>query len=110
MSCAGDSDARYGDHPCKKGDLTMLKLGKPMGLILCGYLAWTVPVAANAVTDWNAIAVAAVSAGRPGAPGGVDLALIQAAVHDAVQAIDGRFQPYHVKISGASGSASAAAA
>jgi hypothetical protein len=88
----------------------VLKLGKPMGLILCGYLAWTVPVAADAVTDWNATAVAAVTLGRPGGPGAVDMALVQAAVHDAVQAIEGRFQPYHVKISGAPGSPAAAVA
>ena len=66
---------------------------------------------ADAVTDWNAIAVPAV-AGRtcPGPIGIVDLALVHAAVHDAVQAIEGRFQPYHVKISGAAGSPAAAAA
>jgi hypothetical protein len=98
------------DRSRKKGELTMLKPTKLIGLILGGYLAWTVPVAADAVSDWNVIAVAAVSTGRPGAPGGVDLALIQAAVHDAVQAIDGRFQPYYVKISGAPGSPAAAAA
>jgi hypothetical protein len=90
----------------------MIKLRRLASLIVCGCLAWTVPAAADAVTDWNAIALPAVAAGRPGpGPSGIlDLALVQAAVHDAVQAIDGRFQPYHVKISGASGSPAAAAA
>ena len=89
----------------------MTTLHRLAGLIVCGWLIWAAePAVADAVTDWNAITVDAVSAGRPGAPGAVDLALVQAAVHDAVQAIDGRFQPYYVKISGAPGSPAAAAA
>ncbi len=89
----------------------MIKLRRLAGLILCGCLSWPAePANADAVTDWNAIAVLAVASGRPGPIGIVDLALVHAAVHDAVQAIEGRFQPYHVKISGAPGSPAAAAA
>ena len=89
----------------------MIKLRRLAGLILCGCLSWAAePANADAVTDWNAIAVSAVASGRPGPIGIVDLALVHAAVHDAVQAIEGRFQPYHVKISGAPGSPAAAAA
>ena len=88
----------------------MIKLRRLASLVVCGSLAWTVPVAADAVADWNATAVAAVTLGRPGGPGALDMALVQAAVHDAVQAIEGRFQPYHVKISGAPGSPAAAVA
>jgi hypothetical protein len=40
----------------------------------------------------------------------LDIALVQVAVHDAVQAIDRRFEPYHVEIKGAKGSRSAAVA
>src|SRR6185436_3891217 len=80
------------------------------GLIVCGALSWTGPVAADAVTDWNEIAMNAVTVGRPGAPGTLDMALVQVAVHDAVQAIEGRFEPYHVEIKGAKGSRSAAVA
>ena len=47
---------------------------------------------------------------RPGPVVFLDLAIVQAAVHDAVQAIDRRFEPYHVEIPGASGSPEAAAA
>ena len=81
-------------------------------LIVCGNLYLGSPglARADAVTDWNAITVPAVGSGRPGAVGNLDIALVQAAVHDAVQAIDGRFEPYHVKISGATGSKAAAAA
>src|SRR5688572_16074472 len=38
------------------------------------------------------------------------MAIVQAAVYDAVQAIDRRFEPYHVEIPGASGSPEVAAA
>ena len=39
---------------------------------------------ADAVTHWNEIAVRAATIGRPGPPGLIDLAVVQAAVHDAV--------------------------
>lgn len=67
----------------------------------------------DAATDWNAIAVQSLLAAGPARPGQIvflDLAIVQVAVHDAVQAIDRRFEPYHVKIKGASGSPEAAAA
>jgi hypothetical protein len=68
---------------------------------------------ADAVSDWNAITVQTITiAGtlRPGATGVLDIAVVQAAVYDAVQAIDRRFKPYIVEIPGASGSPTAAAA
>ena len=68
---------------------------------------------ADAVVDWNDIAVQALVAAVPPRPRPVsflDIAIVQAAVYDAVQAIDKRFQPYHAEISGASGSPEAAAA
>ena len=79
-------------------------------LTLIGCLLRPSSTVADAVTDWNAISVPVVQAGRPGGIGFVDFALVQAAVHDAVQAIEGRFEPYHVKISGVSGSPAAAVA
>lgn len=66
---------------------------------------------ADAVTDWNAIAVqTTVTAGRPGPTGVLDVAMVQAAVYDAVQAIVREYKPYHTTIPGASGSPVAAAA
>src|SRR5262245_35203112 len=68
---------------------------------------------ADAVADWNAIAVQTISAATPALPATVsflDMAIVQAAVYDAVQAIDKRFKPYHVEIPGASGSPEAATA
>jgi hypothetical protein len=78
-------------------------------LSVCGWLA-AGPACGDAVTDWNEIAQQAIVAGRPGPIGAVDSALVQVAVHDAVQAIDKRFEPYHVDVKGAKGSRSAAAA
>jgi hypothetical protein len=91
---------------------TVCKIRIIASLIVCGCLiARAERAVANAVTDWNEISVPRVFQGRPGgAIGFVDLALVQAAVHDAVQAIEGQFEPYHVKISGASGSPAAAVA
>jgi len=84
----------------------------------------TVPASASAdaVADWNAIAVQATTTAcpaptcvpaipaRPGATGVLDVAMVQAAVYDAVQAIEKGFKPYHVEIPGASGSPAAATA
>ncbi len=79
-------------------------------VILSGLLGWTAPVAADAVLDWNEITMAAVTAGRPGPVGTLDMALVQVAVHDAVQAIERRYEPYHAEVKGAKGSRSAAVA
>src|SRR5262245_24898963 len=68
---------------------------------------------ADAVTDWNAIAIQTISAEMPARPvpvAFIDMAMVHAAVYDAVQAIDRRFKPYHMEIPGASGSPEAAAA
>jgi hypothetical protein len=56
------------------------------------------PVRADSVADWNEITVAAVTAGRPGPIGVVDIALVQVAVHDAVQAMDRQYEPYFAEI------------
>jgi hypothetical protein len=84
------------------------------GVILCGVLAAAAPALADAVTgavvDWNRITVDAVTAGRPGPIGIVDIALVQVAVHDAVQAIEKRYEPYHFEVERAWGNRSAAVA
>jgi len=68
----------------------------------------------DAATAWHNIAVQALAAASPARPNPIpflDLAVVQVAVHDAVQAIDRRYRPYHVTLpSGASGSPEAAAA
>lgn len=70
--------------------------------------------AADAIVEWNAItnqAIAtAITAGRPGPATFMDFAVVHLAMHDAVQAIEGKFQPYETRIPNATGSAPAAAA
>ena len=70
------------------------------GFMLVGLLSGAAPALADAVTDWNEITVQATTLGRPGPIGIVDIALVQVAVHDAVQAIDRQFEPYHAEIAG----------
>jgi hypothetical protein len=53
----------------------------------------------DAATAWHNIAVQALVAASPARPNPIpflDLAVVQVAIHDAVQAIDRRFTPYHV--------------
>lgn len=78
------------------------------------------PAFADAVTDWNAITLLFVQGGpgtppnppvgRAGPPGLLDIALVQAAVHDAVQAIEDRYEPYAYRNPDAFGVGSPAAA
>jgi hypothetical protein len=96
---------------------TMTKLLGLKTLIVCMCLSWAVLARADAVTDWNAITIQTIVSAmvngvpaRPGATGLLDSAIVQAAVYDAVVAIDGRFKPYHVQIPGASGLPAAATA
>ncbi len=92
--------------------MTKTRLGVLTSLIAFASLSGAIAYG-DAVTDWNAITVQAVNAAvppRPGPSAVLDLAMVHAAVYDAVEAIDGRFRPYHVHIPGASGSPAAAAA
>ena len=80
------------------------------GLALAGFIAVD-RARADAVVDWNIITGQTIPfAARPGGAAGLDYAMVHAAIHDAVQAYDGRFEPYAVEISGASGSPVAATA
>ena len=80
------------------------------GATVLATLAWSGLAAPDAVTDWNDIANNAVAAGRPGPIGAQDLAVVQLAVHDAIQSYEKRFEPYYTQVIGAKGSKSAAAA
>ena len=84
-------------------------LQKLTGLSAAICLSFALNAYADAVSDWNVIAVQAINAaGRP--PGGsstLDIATVHLAMHDAVAAIDGQFRPYRVKIPGAWGSPAA---
>ena len=74
-------------------------------------LAGAQQIRADAVLDWNAIALQTISGGgRPGPTVLLDLAVVHVAIHDAVQAYDKNYEPYATDISGASGSPAAAVA
>src|SRR6201993_1450054 len=82
-------------------------------VIVLAAVSWWHVAHADAVLDWNAIAADTVSKAAPPRPVPVsflDMAVVQAAVYDAVEAIGGKFKPYHLQIPGASGSPEAATA
>ena len=72
------------------------------GLILLPALALSAPARADTVTDWNAVAAAALqspgTAVPPGAGQGAQstahLAMVHGAIYDAVNAIAGGHEPY----------------
>ena len=79
----------------------MKKLRTVVGLVASVIVANAASAHANVVAEWNAVAVQCIAVGvtgnpasRPGPPALLDLALVHAAMHDAVQAIEGRFEPY----------------
>ena len=81
--------------------------------ILAILLAAPASVRADAVADWNLIAIQRIAEANPAHPPPVtfiDMAIVQAAIYDAVQAIERHYKPYHVEIEGASGSPAAATA
>src|SRR6185436_12982338 len=62
------------------------------GLVCLTAASWVAPASANVVTEWNAIALSCIPRGGPA--NALDVSLVQAAVHDAVQAIEKRYEPY----------------
>ena len=90
----------------------MTGLRRLTGLIVCSCLMWPGPAVADPITELNVIAADTIFAGgRPaGAAPLLDFAMVHAAIHDAVQAYEKRFQHYAVHIGDATGSPVAAAA
>src|SRR5688572_21893762 len=85
------------------------------GIFLTLSLSALAPVHADVITDWNAITLNCVQgpttpANRPGPAGLLDIALVQAAVHDAVQTVEGRFKAYQYENEARRGMGSQAAA
>jgi hypothetical protein len=80
------------------------------GLVIGISLGVAGPAHADAVTDWNAKTMSCAAVNRAGVPGLLDVAIIQAAVHDAVQAIQGRFEAYRYQNPARRGVGSPAAA
>jgi hypothetical protein len=99
----------------KKGHrMTVTRRGRAR---ILGYLmvlgVSAVPAAADVVTDWNSNTLTVIGLGaatRPTPSGILDLAMVHIAIHDAIQAFQGRFETYNAPISGAAGSPIVAAA
>ena len=89
---------------------TRTKLLRLTNLIVCICLSYAELARADVVSDWNAIASQTAIPVRPGPSSILDLAMVHAAMHDAIQAFQGRFEPYGAPIPNASGSPVAAAA
>ena len=73
----------------------------------------TVPgvAAADAVTEWNEIAVATAAAGKHGASDASRVtALVHAAIFDAVNAVEAGYTPYKIRVGAAAGASPEAAA
>jgi hypothetical protein len=84
---------------------------KRVSSIACACLIWAGPACADVVVDWNQIAAQHIgAAARPGPSGVFDFAMVHVAIHDAIQALEGRFEPYCGAIPNAAGSPIAAAA
>jgi hypothetical protein len=85
-------------------------------LSLVGILLFAGPARADVVTDWNAIAVQTIGAitpashARPGPSAILDFATVHAAMHDAIQAFEQRYESFAPPIPNATGSPIAAAA
>ena len=108
-----DRGRRPAQTPIKKGkEVTKMNLQTCVAMAVVAFiLAAPTGARADAVGDWNAITVqATITGARPGPTGFLDVAVVQAAVYDAVQAIEGQYRPYAVEIPGATGSSVAATA
>src|SRR5688572_25230818 len=90
----------------------MTALRRLTGVFLSLCLGIAVPAEADVITDWNAIMLSTIGAAAPGAgPSRVcEMAMVHIAMHDAVQAIQQRFETYSADITPGSGSVIAAAA
>jgi hypothetical protein len=81
------------------------------GVFVVGLLSAASPAAADVVTDWNVSSVGFINAAaRPAPAFMLDIAMVHVAIHDAVQAYQGRFSTYNAPILNAAGSPLAAVA
>src|SRR5262245_39143727 len=88
--------------------MTSLKRLVCLAVLQC--LILSVPSWADVVTDWNNTTVQYSVPVRPGPSSILDLAMVHAAMHDAIQAYEHRYEAYAVTIPNATGSPVAAAA
>ena len=90
----------------------MVRFRRLTGILVCFSLAAAAPARADVVTDWSAITISTIGAGAPVAGPGrlIEYAMVHIAIHDAVQAIQQRFETYSSGITPTTGSVIAAAA
>ena len=91
----------------------MVRFRRLIGILVCSFLGAAAPAgAADVVTDWSAITISTIGAGAPVAGPGrlIEYAMVHIAIHDAVQAIQQRFETYSPGITPTTGSVIAAAA
>ena len=91
----------------------MRRASRHVGWLICGLMCWASPASADVIVDWNLIATQAMAAAgtsRQGPAGLIDMAIVQLAMHDAMQAFQKRFESYGPPIGNASGSPVAAVA
>jgi hypothetical protein len=83
-----------------------------IGVLACIFLGAVTPARADVVTDWSAITISTIGAGAPVPAGGrlIEYAMVHIAMHDAIQAIQQRFETYSRGITPTTGSVIAAAA
>jgi hypothetical protein len=88
------------------------KARRLIGVLLFVSLGAVAPAGADVVTDWSAITISTIGAGAPVAGPGrlIEYAMVHIAMHDAVQAIQQRFETYSPGITPTTGSVIAAAA
>ena len=82
-------------------------------VIVCAVLGTAAPARADVVTYWNDVIAQALTRAVPsrtGPSGQLDIAAVHVAMHDAIQAFQGRYETYAGAIAGASGSPIAAGA
>src|SRR5260370_6905280 len=65
---------------------------------------------ANVIADWDATAVAIVASALPGPPAQREMALVHAAMFDAVNATERRYRPYLIELTAAPTTSQEAAA
>ena len=80
-------------------------------LLWCGVVLALHPARADVVTDWNMTAIRASQAsGQPNPMFARNMAMVHAAIYDAINAIDGRHTPHAIDINAAPGASIEAAA
>jgi len=82
-------------------------------LVTATVLSWSSSARADVVTDWNVNALIVIGAGaaaRPTPSGLLDITMVHIAIHDAIQAFQGRFETYNAPTPNAAGSPIAAVA